>query len=667
MFKSLKVKIMLIMLIVIVLPLSILGVVSIVRFSNTIEEDVHSKLDDLTTLNAEVIQGELDSAHLLGSLLSNESSYIGFLSGNNALKQDAYESIKAHQENNSALIEMILLVDSKGQAVTGSNDVNYTADVSDRAYIQQALSGTAGQSDAIVSRASNLPVIAIAHPIKDGSKVVGAVICTIKFENIAKHSKAIKVFEGGYSFMFDKTGLILSYIKPEDEFTKNLSEFGIGAIDQMVSDVAEGKSGEQFYTYNGVDKYVRYEVIGNMAIAVTANYDDYMATTIRIQRTLIIIILVSLTVALVFSYWFVTRNISKPLSDLSVLMGAAGDGDLTVQATIHTKDEIQKIGDAFNLMIEAQNNIVQKVKTGAYEVAKSSDDIATSSTEVSDASQNVAKAIQDVAENSTNQSHSILTTSETILQLSSLIQMAKLSALKSEKNADVALDTVGLGRHAIQNTLQAIGDIKVLTDQTSDHLKDLEGLSAEIKGIIGTINSIADQTNLLALNASIEAARAGDNGRGFAVVAEEVRKLAEQTGSEANGITKVVGEMIQKIEKAVTIMNEGNKAVSSGVDKASDSDKAFLLINDSVGSVSEDVKKIVEITESEVISSEMILKLIDTVSSLSEMNSANAEEVAAAMQEQTALLESIAAGSEELTAMATELNALVEKFKINEN
>ena len=96
MFKSLKVKIMLIMLIVIVVPLSILGVVSIVRFSNTIEEDVHSKLDDLTTLNAEVIQGELDSAHLLGSLLSNESSYIGFLSGNNALKQDAYESIKAH-------------------------------------------------------------------------------------------------------------------------------------------------------------------------------------------------------------------------------------------------------------------------------------------------------------------------------------------------------------------------------------------------------------------------------------------------------------------------------------------------------------------------------------------------------------------------------------------
>ena len=667
MFKSLKMKLMLIMLVVIVVPLTVLGVVSIVRFSNTIESDVHTKLDDLTTLNVQIIQGELDSAHLLGSLLSNDNAYIGFASGNETLKQDAYNSIKRQQENNSGLIEMIILVDARGQAITASHDMNYSADVSDRAYIQQALSGKAGQSDAIISRASNLPVIAIAHPLKDGDQVVGAVICTIKFDNIAQHSKKIKVFEGGYSFMFDQSGLILSYINPEDEFTKNLADFNIEAIDQMVNDVAAGKSGEQYYTYKGVDKYIRYEVIGHMAIAVTANYDDYMATTIRIQRLLIIIIVVALVLALGFAYWFVTKNVTKPLADLSGLMMLAGEGDLTVTAHIRTKDEIQKIGDAFNVMIQAQSTIVQKVKTGAYEVAKSSDEIASSSTEVSDASQSVAKAIQDVAENSTDQSHSILTTSETILQLSSLIQMAKLSAVKSDKNAEVALDTVGLGRKAIQNTLEAIGNIKLLTDQTSSHLKDLEVLSAEIKGIIGTINAISDQTNLLALNASIEAARAGENGRGFAVVADEVRKLAEQTGSEANGITKVVGEMIQKIERAVSIMNEGNKAVASGVDKASDSDKAFLLINDSVGSVSQDVKKIVEITESEVISSEMILKLIDTVSSLSEMNSANAEEVAAAMQEQTALLESIAAGSEELTAMASELNTLVEKFKIEEH
>ena len=142
--------------------------------------------------------------------------------------------------------------------------------------------------------------------------------------------------------------------------------------------------------------------------------------------------------------------------------------------------------------------------------------------------------------------------------------------------------------------------------------------------------------------------------------------LAEQTGDEANGITKVVGEMIEKIDEAVHYMSEGNSAVQSGVEKAQDTDAAFISILEAVNKISSDIKKIVEVTDEEVASSDMILKLIDTVSSLSESNSANSEEVAAAVEEQTALLESIAAGSQELTAMASELNQLVEKFKVEE-
>lgn len=666
MLKSLKLKIMLIMLFVILVPLATLGITSLIQFTNATETSVYDKLDDLVSLTSDAIGSEIEGAQLIGAIMSQDNGIIDFAAGNTSLKADVYKQLVSTAEAHSDVVEMILITNNKGKTITASNDMNSSIDVSDRKYYQDALAGGIGQSAAIISKVTNLPVIAIAQPLKQGNNVVGTIITTIKFDVISAHAKSIKVFDGGYSFMFDNEGLILSHINQEFEFNKHMDEFNIPTLNEMLADVQANKSGSKTYTYEGVKKYVKYTTVGNFGLAITANYDDYMSTTLGIRNLLIAIMVVSLIIAMLISYLFVTKSVTSPLAKLSNLMTLAGDGDLTVSSQIKTGDEIEKIGIAFNKMIEHQNGIVYKVKTGANEVAKSSDDIASSTNEVSDASQSVAKAIQDVADNSSSQSRSILETTETILQLSSLIQLAKINAIESDKNTLSTLESVGVGRESIENTLKSISEIKSLTDVTSENLKELEALSSEIKGIIGTINSISDQTNLLALNASIEAARAGEHGRGFAVVAEEVRKLAEQTGDEANGITKVVGEMIQKIDLAVKSMNEGNIAVDTGVEKAKATDRAFVRIYESVGSVSNDVKKIVEITDNEVSSSEVILNLIDTVSSLSEQNSANAQEVAAAVEEQTALLESIAAGSEELTAMATELNTLVEKFKVEE-
>ena len=101
-----------------------------------------------------------------------------------------------------------------------------------------------------------------------------------------------------------------------------------------------------------------------------------------------------------------------------------------------------------------------------------------------------------------------------------------------------------------QESINQIGEIQVLknnvmaaADKMSDKIAYLVDLTNQIDQIVNGVEEIAEQTNLLALNASIEAARAGEHGRGFAVVAEEIRKLADNTKVELEGMRKFMKEI----------------------------------------------------------------------------------------------------------------------------
>ncbi|MFZ0160189.1 MAG: methyl-accepting chemotaxis protein [Kineosporiaceae bacterium] len=89
----------------------------------------------------------------------------------------------------------------------------------------------------------------------------------------------------------------------------------------------------------------------------------------------------------------------------------------------------------------------------------------------------------------------------------------------------------------------------------------LSAASEQIMAASGVIQSIAEQTNLLALNATIESARAGEAGRGFAVVAQEVKALAQQSGTHAEAIGRTLAKIGREVDDAVARVAE----ISSGM------------------------------------------------------------------------------------------------------
>ena len=143
--------------------------------------------------------------------------------------------------------------------------------------------------------------------------------------------------------------------------------------------------------------------------------------------------------------------------------------------------------------------------------------------------------------------------------------------------------------------------------------KIIEQSLQNIENITSIIENIAQQTNILALNASIEAARAGEFGKGFAVVADNVRRLAEETRSNASDIGKITEEIVDKIGGSVTRLQE----------------------------------------------------TLQEVSAQSEEFSATSEEVAAATEEQVVSINQITSMHQELSKLGTDLTTQTARFKLN--
>ena len=377
----------------------------------------------------------------------------------------------------------------------------------------------------------------------------------------------------------------------------------------------------------------------------------------------LLVSVVILIFSLALGIWY-SRLLATPVKELQGLMAEASKGNLTIRSSNQAADEIGQLSQAFNTMIEGQLRIVKDVSTSAIELSAASEELAASSEQVSGAANSIANDIQRVASSMSDAAKTSTETSQVLVELSSLIQIAKDKAHSASGKSEVTMATAKDGKDTINNAMQSMNTIHTKTIEAERVITLLNDYSQQIGSINETITGIAKQTNLLALNAAIEAARAGESGRGFAVVAEEVRKLAEQSNTEADNISHLIAKITDNTQNAVIAMKESLQEVESGVTAVTAAEQSLEHIMAAVTETVEDVDGIAKITNAEIASSDKIIQLIENVANDIESTERETQSVAAAIQEVTATVETIAATSEETSAMAQSLQNNIVVFQI---
>ena len=359
-----------------------------------------------------------------------------------------------------------------------------------------------------------------------------------------------------------------------------------------------------------------------------------------------------------------TNMIRRPILQLTTIADQYASGDLRNKVEVKSSDEIGQLANSIEIMHQHFVEMISNIRTASEQLAATSEEMAASTEQVTSSSEEISNNMQSLAQEAEAGNKSMLEASQALVQLSSLIQIAKSKANNTCKNSEKTLIAAENGRLKVDESVSKMGNIKKQAQTSSQIIGELNDYSKQISLITDTITNLAKQTNLLALNAAIEAARAGEHGRGFAVVAEEVRKLAEQSDQGAQEITSLVKKVTEKTNVAVAAMAQNVEEVENGVSTVNEAGVSLDLILEAVKVTTAEILEIGDLTSEEVANSEQIVKLIDHLATVVETVAANGEEVSASSEEQSAAMQTVAASAEQTSAMAHQLKNSVDKFQI---
>lgn len=365
--------------------------------------------------------------------------------------------------------------------------------------------------------------------------------------------------------------------------------------------------------------------------------------------------------------WLLSHRVTRNVANLRECTDRIAKGDLTADVEVEAgrlaPDETIDLARSIDGMLQNLRELVEHIQNAADQVANSSRDLSLSSHGVKTTNLEIASTMEAFATGAVKQQEEVQATATRSHDVSDALCQSAESAREAAACAAKADETSSAGVGAARGTIDKMQGLFVKAEEASRLVVEFERKIQFVHRITEMITTVADKTHLLSLNASIEAARAGDAGRGFSAVAEEIRKLAENAGSQAEQIEELIRELEQQSRGISEVMSGMGEQVSEGRGELDKISSALGEIQSAVSEVNDRSEKIAHQAEMQAAAARQIAEDIDGVSSVAADNAATSDEMRGALSLQTEGMEQMVSHAAALSEMAAQLGDVARRFR----